>query len=160
MAEQVVPTTLNRAWAFFSDARNLKNITPEEMNFVILSDLGDGKVYPGMLIHYKVSPLLNIPLRWTTEITNVKEGEYFIDEQRFGPFAMWHHEHYFKEVEGGVYMRDQVDYAIPFGPLGRLAHAITVKNRVKEIFEYRNKKLQTLFPARQPQMGNNVMVSV
>lgn len=147
VAEQILPITLDQAWSFFSNAGNLNEITPDNMNFEILSDLGDGKVYAGMLIHYKVSPLLNIPMRWTTEITNIKEGSYFIDEQRFGPFALWHHEHYFTEVDGGVAMRDAVDYAIPFGPIGRLANALMVKRRVEQIFEFRFEKLNTLFPA-------------
>lgn len=115
------------------------------MNFRILSNTGNGKMYPGQIITYKVSPVLGIPLFWMTEITHVKEGEYFIDEQRFGPYAMWHHEHRFSAMDGGVEMTDIVSYKLPLGPLGLLAYHLFVKKEVEQIFNYRYKVLEERF---------------
>jgi len=105
----------------------------------------DTKVYPGMIITYKVSPVLGIKLNWMTEITHVKEHEYFVDEQRFGPYALWHHEHHFKEIKGGVLMTDILNYAIPYGPIGRLANGLFVGKEVKKIFTFREKAINDLF---------------
>lgn len=144
--EQHVPVALNEAWEFFSSPLNLARITPASMQFIITSDYtAETKMYPGMIITYKVSPLFGIKLNWMTEITHVKENEYFVDEQRFGPFALWHHQHHFKETEGGVLMTDLLHYAIPFGIIGRLANRIIVQNNVREIFTYREKKIEELF---------------
>jgi len=116
------------------------------MNFIVTSAYnGDQKMYPGMLITYKVSPLLGIKMDWMTEITHVREGEYFVDEQRFGPYALWHHQHHFKEIDGGVLMTDILNYAIPYGALGRLTNTLLVKKKVKAIFEYREKAIVKLF---------------
>ena len=112
---------------------------------VIVNKYDVGKMYPGMLITYKVSPLLGIKLDWCTEITHVKDHVYFVDEQRFGPYAMWHHQHHFKEVAGGVMMTDIVDYAISFGLLGSIVNVLLVKNAVIEIFEFRKQKIAELF---------------
>ncbi|MGZ3927364.1 MAG: SRPBCC family protein, partial [Mucilaginibacter sp.] len=110
--ETLLPTTLDKAWDFFSSPSNLSKITPPEMNFIVTSDnRAQAKMYPGMIITYKVSPLLGIKMNWMTEITQVREMEYFVDEQRFGPYALWHHQHHFKKVEGGVLMTDILDYA-------------------------------------------------
>jgi len=98
-----------------------------------------------MIITYKIAPLFGIKMNWMTEITHVKEGEYFVDEQRFGPYALWHHQHHFKEIKGGVLMTDILNYAIPHGPIGRLANAILVEKQVKQIFEYRVKAVEKLF---------------
>ena len=132
-----IPRPLNEVWNFFSRPQNLNAVTPSDMHFEILTDLEGVEMYEGMLINYRIRPLLNIPMKWCTEITHIKEKEYFIDEQRFGPYAMWHHEHHFKELEGGVEMRDLLHYAIPFGPLGRLANAVLVSRKVDQIFEFR-----------------------
>ena len=118
------------------------------MNFRILSNTGSGKMYPGQMITYNVSPVLGIPLFWMTEITHVKEGEYFIDEQRFGPYALWHHEHRFKAINGGVEMTDIVSYKLPLGPLGSLAYHLFVKKEVEQIFNYRYKVLEERFGKR------------
>jgi len=88
---------------------------------------------------------MGIKLNWMTEITHVKEKEYFVDEQRFGPFAFWHHEHHFTEIDGGVLMHDILHYSIGFGPIGKIANAITVKKKIKEIFEFRYKKVEEIF---------------
>jgi ligand-binding SRPBCC domain-containing protein len=144
--EQKLPISLQEAWDFFSSPLNLAKITPKSMAFVITSDyMTETKMYEGMIITYKVSPLLGIKLDWMTEITHVKEGEYFIDEQRFGPFKFWHHEHHFKAIEGGVLMTDKLIYGIPFGVFGQIANALTVSKQTQEIFTYREKAVEELF---------------
>ena len=105
----------------------------------------DTKIYPGMIITYTVSPLFGIKLNWMTEITQMKDGEYFVDDQRSGPYAIWHHEHHFKAIKGGVQMTDILNYAIPFGPIGTLANQLIVGKQVKKIFEYRTKAVDDLF---------------
>jgi len=142
---QRIPISIEKAWDFFSSPKNLDQITPNDMGFKILSISGGDKMYEGQIIHYKVAPVAKIPIRWTTEITHVTEGDYFVDEQRFGPYAMWHHEHHFKQIDGGVEMIDHVHYAIPFGYIGRIANSIFVKSKLKEIFDFRYKKVEELF---------------
>ncbi len=146
--KQFLPITLDEAWAFFSTPINLKKITPEYMGFNILTDLGDGKMYPGQIIHYIVTPVLGIPMRWTTEITHVIDRKYFVDEQRFGPYSFWHHQHWFREVDGGVEMTDIVNYGIPMGFLGQIANTIFVQSKLQEIFDYREKVTNEMFPAK------------
>ncbi|GAA4335742.1 SRPBCC family protein [Mucilaginibacter gynuensis] len=145
--EQAIPISLNQAWDFFSSPINLAKITPQGMGFVITSDFTvDTKMYEGMLISYKIAPLFGIKMNWTTEITHINpDKEYFIDEQRFGPYAMWHHEHHFKEIPGGIYMTDRLTYAIPYGAIGTLANSILVKKEVNKIFYYRTKAIEELF---------------
>jgi ligand-binding SRPBCC domain-containing protein len=143
---QILPISLEKAWDFFSDPANLATITPPGMGFHILSDHRPARMYAGQLIEYRVSPLLGIPLYWMTEITHVVEGKYFIDEQRFGPYALWHHQHHFREVEGGVEMTDIVHYKIPLGILGALADRIFVRQKLKQIFDYRFQAVSQLFP--------------
>ncbi len=141
-----MPISLDKAWHFFSSPLNLGKITPPEMNFVVTSSYTDQTVmYPGMLITYKVSPLIGIKLDWVTEITHVKDKEYFVDEQRFGPYALWHHEHHFKEINGGVHMTDFLTYAIGYGPIGSLANSALVAKKVNDIFKYREKAVIELF---------------
>ncbi len=145
-SEQKLPISLKEAWDFFSSPLNLSKITPSKMNFIVTSDYTENtKMYEGMIITYKVSPLLGIKMNWMTEITTVKEGKYFIDEQRFGPFKFWHHEHHFEEIDGGVLMTDRLSYGIPFGFIGQIANAIIVEKQTKEIFEYREKAVEELF---------------
>jgi ligand-binding SRPBCC domain-containing protein len=144
--ELVIPISLDEAWDFFSSPLNLAKITPGDMRFVVTSDQTTRtKVYAGMIITYKVSPLLGIKLDWMTEITHVVEKQYFVDEQRFGPYALWHHQHHFKEIEGGVLMNDILHYAIPYGAIGRLSNRVFVGNKIKEIFAYREKAIAGLF---------------
>ncbi|TKC05695.1 hypothetical protein FA048_18460 [Pedobacter polaris] len=142
---QKLPISSSDAWDFFSSPANLAKITPNEMAFIVTSGDSDGKMYPGMIITYKVSPLFGIHLNWMTEITQVEHEKYFIDEQRFGPFKFWHHQHHFKAIEGGVEMTDILTYALPMGILGRMAHEVMVKNKIKEIFTFREKKVIELF---------------
>ncbi len=143
--KQLVKTDLATCWDFFSSPHNLKKITPAYMGFDVLTEIPE-KMYPGLMIEYKVRPLLGIPMNWITEITHVQEGAFFVDEQRKGPYTIWHHEHHFTAVEGGVEMIDIVSYQLPLGKLGQLAHPILVKNKLEEIFAYRFKVVEELFP--------------
>ena len=143
---QNLPIGIDEAWKFFSNPNNLSVITPEWLNFKVTSKLPD-KMYAGMIIIYKVHPLLGIPNTWVTEITHVKEPFYFVDEQRFVLYKLWHHQHHFKETDNGVEMTDIVNYALPFDPLSRPINSLLVEKKVKEIFKFREKKLIKLFPA-------------
>jgi ligand-binding SRPBCC domain-containing protein len=142
---QVLPVSLEKAWEFFSSPFNLKEITPTDMKFEVTSESAREKMYPGMIITYKVRPVLSIPVTWVTEITQVREPFYFVDEQRFGPYEMWHHQHFFKETDKGVEMRDVVHYKVPLGFLGDVANSVFVRARLEEIFDFRYKKLEELF---------------
>lgn len=139
---QRVPIPLEQAWDFFSDARNLATITPPEMGFEVTSPLPE-RMYAGMIITYRVRPLLGVPVTWVTEITHVEEHVRFVDEQRFGPYRFWHHQHLFRQVPGGVEMRDIVHYALP--PGGGVARRWLVTPKLENIFEYRRKVLHDRF---------------
>jgi len=141
---QKLPISPQEAWDFLSDPKNLKTITPDYMGFDILSG-ADRPMFEGQIIQYIVTPVAGIKTKWITEITHVKKGEYFVDEQRFGPYSLWHHKHFIKPIEGGVEMEDIIDYKLPFGILGQLVHPLLVKSKLKEIFDYRKKKLIELF---------------
>lgn len=141
---QFVPINLKTAWDFFSSPKNLDKITPKDLGLKIKSEVAE-KMYPGMLITYDVSPLPFMKSIWVTEITHVDEPNYFVDEQRFGPYSFWHHKHYFREVEGGVEVTDIVDYALPLGPLGDLLNYLVVRNKLEYIFNYRSEVLNDIF---------------
>jgi ligand-binding SRPBCC domain-containing protein len=143
--KQLLPISLKEAWDFFSTPKNLSKITPEHMGFEILYISGGEKAYAGQIIRYNVSVLPGVKLHWVTEITQVKEPLHFIDEQRFGPYTLWHHQHHFKEVEGGVEMTDEVNYAIGYGLIGRLAHWLFVGKEVNRIFDHRYQVLERYF---------------
>ncbi len=142
---QFIPITLDEAWHFFSSPKNLDTITPPDMTFKITSGNEDEPLHAGQIITYKVSPFAGIKMFWLTEITHVVDRQYFVDEQRFGPYTMWHHRHFFEVVEGGVKMRDVVYYKLPLGFLGDIAHAVFVKKKLQNIFGYRYTKLEELF---------------
>ncbi len=143
---QKLPISIDEAWDFFSSPLNLKEITPKEMGFDITSAHNPNeKAYAGQIITYLLTPLLGIPIKWMTEITHVKDNDYFVDEQRFGPYALWHHTHKFKEIPGGIEMFDTVHYALPYGVIGQLLHAILVKKKLEKIFEYRFEVLKNKF---------------
>ncbi|WP_316808901.1 SRPBCC family protein [Pedobacter agri] len=143
---QKIPVELDTAWDFFSSPLNLAEITPKDMTFDVTSpNMANTKMYPGLIITYKVSPLFGVKLDWVTEITHVKDKEYFIDEQRFGPFAFWHHQHHFQATANGVLMNDILHYSVGWGPLGKIANAIMVKNKINEIFDFRYKKVEAIF---------------
>ena len=142
---QTIPVTLNVAWDYFSKPDNLKDITPAAMGFVIKSKHHGEKMYAGQIIEYTVKPLFGIPLYWMTEITHIEEGKYFVDEQRFGPYSLWHHQHHFKEVAHGVEMTDIVLYKVPYRFLGDIANTLLVKQQLKKIFDFRFKMIENKF---------------
>jgi len=142
---QKIPVSLDTAWDFFSNPANLQAITPENMGFTVISKHHGDTLYAGQIIEYKVRPILNIPIYWMTEIIQVKEKEYFIDEQRYGPYALWHHQHHFKTINGGVEMTDIVHYKNPLWIFGKLANTLFVQKQLKAIFNYRFKKVEELF---------------
>ncbi|MGX1930451.1 SRPBCC family protein [Flagellimonas sp. 2504JD4-2] len=143
-AVQTLPISKVKAWEFLKNPRNLKEITPAHMGFHILSDI-DRPMFPGQIIQYKVNPFPGVGTKWVTEITHMAEGSYFVDEQRFGPYALWHHKHFLKEVPEGVQMEDIIDFKLPFGILGRLTYPILVKRQLQKIFKYREQKLTEFF---------------
>lgn len=143
-ANQFLPIGKQEAWEFLSNPANLQKITPVKMGFEILSG-AERPMYPGQIIQYNVSPLPGIRTRWVSEITHVSEGAYFVDEQRFGPYSLWHHKHFIHEIPGGVRMEDIVDYKLPLGSLGSLAQPLFVKKQLRSIFDYREKALKDLF---------------
>lgn len=140
-----IPIPINEAWEFFSSPANLKMITPQYMGFEITSENADEKMYRGMIITYKVKPVLNIPIEWVTEITQVDEPFYFVDNQKSGPYKFWHHQHIFREVKNGTEMTDIVNYAAPFGFVGKIAENLFIKKKVEEIFNFRKERMNYLF---------------
>jgi ligand-binding SRPBCC domain-containing protein len=144
-ATQKIPATMQQVWDFMSNPANLQKITPSYMGFTITSISGNKGMYPGMIISYKVKPVLNLPITWVTEITHVQHLEFFVDEQRLGPYKMWHHQHKIEPIEGGVLMTDIVTYIPPFGFLGAIANTLFIKNQLNEIFDYRKKAVEEIF---------------
>lgn len=144
-AEQFLPIPLREAWAFFSNPSNLARITPEHMGFHMTSDPGE-RTYPGQIITYKVGIFPGVRVNWVTEITHCAEESYFVDEQRFGPYTMWHHEHRFEAVAGGTLMTDRVTYKLPLGFVGRLFHPLLVAPQLRRIFGFRREVLERTFP--------------
>jgi ligand-binding SRPBCC domain-containing protein len=142
---QLIKSDLNTVWDFMSSPKNLATITPDYMGFQILNNLHGDTMYSGQIIEYNVSPILGVKLHWVTEITHVKDKEYFVDEQRFGPYTFWHHKHFLKETSQGIEMNDLVHYKLPFGILGKLANELFVKKQLKDVFDYRYKKVNELF---------------
>ncbi len=142
---QVVAAPLSQCWAFFSDPRNLAELTPRALDFRVLSELPPA-IYPGMMIEYRVRPLLGVPMTWLTEITHVEAPHRFVDEQRVGPYAVWHHEHFFTALEGGrTEIRDVVHYVLPLGWVGNLAHPFIVAPELEKIFAFREKAVAARF---------------
>lgn len=141
----VISASMEKVWDFFSSPANLKQITPPAMGFDILNG-GGGKMYAGQIISYRVRPLLGIPVKWVTEITHVSDRAFFVDEQRIGPYKLWHHEHHFKPVDLGIEMTDIVSYQLPFGLLGRFAHFLFVKKKLHSIFSFRAQVIHQVFP--------------
>ncbi len=139
-AWQTLETGLDEAWSFFSDPANLSRITPSFMGFKITSGR-PGPMYEGQIISYRIGILPLIKSNWVTEITRIKKGSYFIDEQRAGPYKIWHHEHHFRKTENGIEMYDRVSYRIPLGIAGRIVHSLFIKKRLIKIFTYRKKAI-------------------
>ncbi|MFT4698812.1 MAG: ligand-binding SRPBCC domain-containing protein [Flavobacteriaceae bacterium] len=143
--EQKINASIDELWDFISSPKNLKEITPAYMGFDIISKNNSEKMYPGMIISYVVRPLMNLKTNWVTEITQVKDKEYFVDEQRVGPYKIWHHQHILIPVKDGVLMRDIISYQPPFGILGKIANKLVIKKKLNEIFDYRFIALQNKF---------------
>ena len=141
---QKLPISLNEAWDFLSSPKNLELITPRHMDFNI-TDWDEKKAYPGQIIQYTVKPLLGVRINWVTEITHVNDNVYFIDEQRFGPYAFWHHKHFIKEIENGVLIEDVIHYKIPLGPIGVLLNFLIINSKLNSIFKYRKQELIKIF---------------
>ncbi|MFY9243693.1 MAG: SRPBCC family protein [Polaribacter sp.] len=142
--KQAIPISVDEAWEFLSNPKNLKIITPDYMSFDIISG-ADKPMFAGQIIQYLVTPILGIKTKWVSEITQYVEKKYFIDIQLYGPYALWHHKHFVNEIEGGVELEDIIDYKVPLGFLGQLVHPFLVKPKLEEIFSYRQKKLIELF---------------
>jgi ligand-binding SRPBCC domain-containing protein len=142
---QLIPKDINKVWDFFSSPHNLETITPDFVDFKVTSAHVEDKIYPGMIITYKIKPVFNIPVEWVTEITHIESPNYFVDEQRYGPYSFWHHKHFFKETEGGVQMTDLIHYRLPFWFAGRIINSLFVERRLRQIFEYRRAKVDELF---------------
>lgn len=142
---QKLPLSLEKCWDFFSSPENLKILTPEHLCFEIKNKEKDKKIYPGQILAYTVRPICNFPIEWITEITQVQEPLYFIDEQRFGPYKFWHHEHHFHSIPNGVEVVDTIYYKMPYGYLGQIIHKYKVKKDLEAIFSFRRNKLEELF---------------
>jgi ligand-binding SRPBCC domain-containing protein len=143
--KQFVPASIDEVWDFISSPKNLKEITPDYMGFDITSENLPEKMYAGMIISYKVKPLMGIPMTWVTEITHVEDKRYFVDEQRVGPYSIWHHQHFIEPHENGVMMTDIVSYKPPLGFLGRIANALLIRRQLEGIFAYRENALNRKF---------------
>ena len=150
--EQILPVDLQTAWNFFSSPLNLDLITPEDMSFQILSGATE-KTYAGQIITYKIRPILNLPMNWVTEITNCEDYRYFIDEQRFGPYRFWHHQHHFSAHPEGVLMKDILHYGLPFGIFGEIMGGLFIHKKVRGIFDYREIKLNELFSKKNSEIA-------
>ncbi len=142
---QKIPADIDRVWEFISSPSNLKRITPKSMGFDILSKNSEQAMYAGMIISYSVRPLLHLKTLWVTEITHVKPKSYFVDEQRIGPYKMWHHEHHLEAIDGGVLMTDIVSYQPPFGILGKIANNLIIRKKLNQIFDFRTIAVEEIF---------------
>jgi ligand-binding SRPBCC domain-containing protein len=144
--KQHIKCDIRTVWDFISSPYNLTMITPEFMRFKIISDNYNlEKMHAGQIIEYFVSPVAGIRMHWVTEITHVSENEYFVDEQKTGPYTLWYHKHFLKEIDDGVEMTDIVRYKAPFGILGDLLNSLFLRKRLKKIFDYRFKKIEKIF---------------
>jgi ligand-binding SRPBCC domain-containing protein len=151
--EMTIPVPIERAWSFFSDPGNLKVISPPEMNFVVLTEPLPDNIHSGLLIEYSLTPLFGIRTKWITEIKEVNEPFFFIDEQKSGPYSLWRHKHSFVQTNDGTHMTDEIEYSIPYSFIGNIANALIVKNKLDHIFKFRKKRISELFSS------NNIPVA-
>jgi ligand-binding SRPBCC domain-containing protein len=147
---QRIPVSLDEAWDFFSHPKNLAIMTPEHLNLKFTNELFGDEMYPGQVMTYNVKPVLGIPLFWMTEITHVRPKQFFVDEQRVGPYALWHHQHHFRSIEGGVEMTDLIHYKVPGWFVGDIADKLFISRQLEGIFNFRYKKVEELFGKWQP----------
>jgi ligand-binding SRPBCC domain-containing protein len=152
-SRQRIPVSLEVAWQFFANPRNLASITPPALGFELRSS-PPPEIYSGLIIVYRVRPLFHIPVTWVTEITHVVERSLFVDEQRSGPYRMWHHEHHFTETDGGVEVEDLVSYDLPLGPAGRLVERVLVRPQLRRIFAYRSDVVRSTFGTMCQESGS------
>lgn len=143
--KQQLSCSIEEAWKFFSSANNLSTITPPDMNFIVLTEMQDDEIFEGMIIDYYVSPILGIKMKWKTEITQVDFQKSFTDFQKKGPYKLWNHHHEFMVNDEGVFIKDSVDYELPLGILGEIAHKLFVRKKLEHVFNYRYKVLEELF---------------
>ena len=155
--KQFLNATLNDVWQFISSPKNLEVITPDYMSFEIKNKEHLDRMYEGQIIVYSVKPMLNIPLKWVTEITHVKEPFYFVDEQRFGPYKFWHHKHFLHENSNGIVMEDLVHYDIAMGPIGKIMNKIMIRKQLKNIFRFRTEKMAELFGSTEKNGCNKIL---
>jgi len=141
--KQTIPSDLNSTYAFFEDPRNLKEITPPWLSFRVVS-ASDETMRQGTRIRYKIR-WFGLSMKWESLIAEYEKNESFADEMLRGPYKSWYHVHRFRAVPGGVEMSDRVDYELPFGPLGRLAHWLMVRRQLKAIFDFREKRIREIF---------------
>lgn len=142
---QLIKSDIHSLWNFISSPGNLVVITPTSMNFEVINNDFEEKMYAGQIIEYYVTPFKGYRTHWVTEITHVSENEYFADEQRLGPYRLWHHEHFFKIVENGIEMTDLVHYKAPLGFLGEIVNSLFIAKKLKSIFDYRHLKFEEMF---------------
>lgn len=147
---QALPVTPEEAWPFFSSPFNLPSLTPSWLNVRITGETPD-RMFPGMVIRYRITPAFGVSVAWVTEITHVNRPYYFVDEQRFGPYRFWQHQHRFRPSPGGLEMTDTVHYGLRYGPLGSLLHSLLIRKRLEEIFDFRFMKLERIFEAETGQ---------
>ena len=143
--QQLINADIKDVWAFFTSPNNLAQITPDHMGFKITSEPHSEDIYPGQIITYKVSPILRLPMFWMTEITHVIENKLFVDEQRMGPYSMWHHEHHFEVERDKVLMTDIVYYKPPLGIIGNIANALFIRKQLDDVFKYREEAVNRIF---------------
>jgi ligand-binding SRPBCC domain-containing protein len=146
--EQTIPAPLEEVWDYFCDPRNLNELTPPDMSFEIVHG-GDVRMYEGQIIEYRVEFLRGVRALWLTEISHVRKGVYFVDEQRVGPYRLWYHEHIFEVSSSGTKMTDHVTYLIPFGILGELLNAVWISKRLDHIFNFRREKISEIFGGKE-----------
>lgn len=145
--KQKIPTGIEEVWDFFSNPRNLAEITPPDMHMRITNEVDTGSLYEGMIINYTLFPFLNLPVRWSTQITHVGKPYEFWDEQKYGPYEYWHHRHLFREIPEGVEMTDIIEYKTPFGFFGEMLNQLLIHSRLEYVFSYRKKKIEEIFGA-------------
>ena len=146
---QFLPIDIHKAWSFFSSPHNLPLITPPELDFKILTYFNKEEIFEGQLIDYTVTPLFGIPLKWQTRIDKMQKQNYFIDSQMKGPYKLWEHKHYFTAYKNGVMMKDEVNYQLPFGILGKIMHLLLVRKKIENIFNYRRSILEKMFTGNE-----------